>query len=221
MVKKTEVFDRIKDLGLVAVIRGPSYDLTMEMVAVLVSAGIKGIEITFTTPDALEVVKDLNQKYQEDILLGMGTVTQPEQASKAADAGARFLVSPHLNQELTKAMKKTGLLTIVGALTPSEIHRAFYDYQVDIVKVFPGSLVGPSYFEALRGPLPDLLLMPSGGVNLENLQDWLSAGATVVGLGGGMFPRRLIENKELDEITSRAKKCLEILNNFRQSSPPE
>jgi 2-dehydro-3-deoxyphosphogluconate aldolase/(4S)-4-hydroxy-2-oxoglutarate aldolase len=221
MIKKDDVFKRIKELGLVAVIRGPSYDLTMEMVEVLVSAGIEGIEITFTTPDALGVVKDINQKYKGEILLGMGTVTQPEQATKAADAGARFLVSPHLNQDLTEAMKKTGLLTIVGALTPSEIHTAFYDYQVDIVKVFPGSLVGPSYFEALRGPLPGLLLMPSGGVNLENLQDWLSAGATVVGLGGSMFPRRLIQNKEFDEISSRAKQCLEILDNFRQSSSPE
>jgi 2-dehydro-3-deoxyphosphogluconate aldolase/(4S)-4-hydroxy-2-oxoglutarate aldolase len=212
MAKTNVILNRIKDLGLIAVIRGPSPVLTIDLVAALVSAGIQGIEITFTTPDALNIVQELEEKYGNKILLGMGTLTKVDHAESAAQAGAKFIVSPHLNTDLARAMKKTGLVTILGALTPSEIAQAYYEYEADIVKVFPGSLVGPGYFQALRGPYPGLPMMPSGGVNKSNLLEWFSAGAFVVGVGGNLFPRHLIEERAFEEITIRAKEYLGIIN---------
>ncbi|MCJ7716881.1 MAG: bifunctional 4-hydroxy-2-oxoglutarate aldolase/2-dehydro-3-deoxy-phosphogluconate aldolase [Anaerolineales bacterium] len=214
MTKKEETLQKIQDLGILAVIRGPSEEVTIKMVAALVAGGVTGIEITFTTPNALEVVSALDKEFGSEIVLGMGTLTQPEQAELAIQAGAIFLVSPHTEKKLAKAMVKTGLPVMMGALTPSEVMQA-WAYGSDVVKIFPGSLGGPAYMKSLKGPFPDIPMMPTGGVSDQNLKDWFSAGAFAVGAGSNLCPKSLAMAGDFDQITSIARKYIKAIKEAR------
>jgi 2-dehydro-3-deoxyphosphogluconate aldolase/(4S)-4-hydroxy-2-oxoglutarate aldolase len=199
-MNKETVLDKIKDLGLLAVIRGPSKELTLQMVEALVAGGVTGIEITYTTPQAAEVVQALDETFGAEIVLGMGTLTDPAQAAEAAQAGAKFLVSPHTEAELAAAMTGTGLAVMLGAFTPSEVMQAVR-LGSDVVKIFPGSLGGPAYMKALRGPFPGIPMMPTGGVDENNLKDWFAAGAFAVGAGSKLCPKQLAVDGRFAEIT--------------------
>ena len=199
-MNKETVLDKIKDLGLLAVIRGPSKELTLQMVEALVAGGVTGIEITYTTPQAAGVVQALDETFGAEIVLGMGTLTDPAQAAEAAQAGAKFLVSPHTEAELAAAMTGTGLAVMLGAFTPSEVMQAVR-LGSDVVKIFPGSLGGPAYMKALRGPFPGIPMMPTGGVDENNLKDWFAAGAFAVGAGSKLCPKQLAVDGRFAEIT--------------------
>jgi 2-dehydro-3-deoxyphosphogluconate aldolase/(4S)-4-hydroxy-2-oxoglutarate aldolase len=201
---KTAVLDRIRALGLLAVIRGPSAAATLKAVHALVRGGVLGIEITYSTPEAPDVVQRLKDKYGDDVLLGMGTLTRPAQAQEASAAGAQFLVSPHTEDKLGESMFTTGLAVMFGALTPSEVVRA-NELGADIVKIFPGSLGGPRYLKSLRGPLPDIPMMPTGGVTADNVEEWFAAGAVAVGACGALCPANLIREGRFEEIEDRAR----------------
>lgn len=200
---KQQTLKKILDLGLVAVIRGPSPELTLKMVEALVAGGVQGIEITYTTPDAENVVRLLDQRFGEVITLGMGTLTRPEQAESAKAAGATFLVSPHCEPELGRVMVGSGLVAMIGALTPTEVAQA-YGLGCDIVKIFPGSLVGPAYIKALKGPFPKIPMMPTGGVSVENVAEWFAAGVVAVGAGSELCPPQWAKEGRFAEITQRA-----------------
>jgi 2-dehydro-3-deoxyphosphogluconate aldolase/(4S)-4-hydroxy-2-oxoglutarate aldolase len=207
---KQEVLDRIKTLGLLAVIRGPSADLTVDMVSALVEGGVKGIEITYSTPNAEEVVAALDKKFGDEILLGMGTLTDPAQTGAARAAGAKFIVSPICEKELVCAMVDSGLVAMAGALTPTEIFQA-YRMGVDVVKIFPGSLAGPSYVKALKGPFPYIPLMPTGGVSAANAADWFAAGVIAVGAGSELCPPQLAKEGKFAEIRKLAAEFVQIV----------
>jgi 2-dehydro-3-deoxyphosphogluconate aldolase / (4S)-4-hydroxy-2-oxoglutarate aldolase len=208
---KQAVLQRIKDVGLLAVIRGPSKELTIKMVEALIAGGVIGIEITYSTPQAEEVVTALKNAYGEDILLGMGTLTEPEQAISAKDAGANFLVSPICEPGLVTAMAASGLVTMAGALTPTEIFQA-YRLGTDVVKVFPGELTGPKYIKAIHGPFPYIPMMPTGGVTRENIADWFAAGVIAVGAGSALCPKNLAVEGRFLEISQLAAEFVEIVN---------
>lgn len=211
---KTEILEKVKELGLLAVIRGPSADLTVQMVDALVEGGVKGIEITYSTPDAEDVVRRLALKYGESILLGMGTLTKAGQAASAKEAGAMFLVSPVCEDELVKAMVASRLLTMAGALTPTEVLKA-YTMGVDVVKIFPGSLGGPAYIKALKGPFPYIPMMPTGGVNASNAADWFAAGVVAVGAGSELCPPQLAREGKFAEISQRAVEFVKVIQASR------
>ena len=215
MKTKEETIQKIKSLGLLAVIRGPSVKVTLSMVDALVAGGVTGIEVTYSTPQAEDVVKSLADRYGDEIVLGMGTLTRPEQAEASRQAGASFLVSPICQVELVKAMVDTGLAVITGALTPSEVFQA-YELGSDIVKIFPGSLTGPSYIKALRGPFPNIPMMPTGGVSLENIGDWFAAGAVAVGAGSELCPKKLVEAGEFNKISENARRFVEAIDKARK-----
>jgi 2-dehydro-3-deoxyphosphogluconate aldolase / (4S)-4-hydroxy-2-oxoglutarate aldolase len=202
-MNKQETLEKIKLLGLLAVIRGPSEDLTIQMVDALIAGGVCGIEITYSTPNAEQVVARLDKKYGEAILLGMGTLTETAQVERAKSVGAKFLVSPICEAELVKAMAASGLVSMAGALTPTEVFQA-YRLGSDVVKVFPGSLTGPAYIKALHGPFPYIPLMPTGGVSAENVGEWFAAGVVAVGAGSELCPPALAKEGKFDEITRRA-----------------
>jgi 2-dehydro-3-deoxyphosphogluconate aldolase/(4S)-4-hydroxy-2-oxoglutarate aldolase len=204
-MSKEETLKRLHDLGLVAVIRGPSPELTVRMVDALVAGGVLGIEITYTTPGAAEVVQELARTFGDAILLGMGTLTNPAQAAEALNAGARYLVSPITDEALGRAMVATGLPVMIGALTPTEVFRA-HQFGSDVVKLFPGSAVGPDYVRALRGPFPHIPLMPTGGVDEHNLADWFRAGVFAVGAGSQLSPAHLANAGQFDLITAVARR---------------
>lgn len=213
---KESTLRRVREVGLLAVIRGPSPQLTIQMVDALVAGGVFGIEITYSTPNAAEVVKSLDEKYGEKILLGMGTLTETRQVAEAVGAGARFLVSPHLDETLALAMTSSGLLVMIGALTPTEVVRA-HQLGSDVVKLFPGSLGGPAYMKALRGPFPHIPMMPTGGVSQDNIAEWLAAGAVAVGAGSNLCPTNLAKEGRFEEITAIAKTFVAALNQARGS----
>ncbi len=215
-MEKQVVLSKVEELGLLAVIRGPSAELTVEMVKALVAGGVLGIEITYSTPNAEEVVAELENHFGEKILLGMGTLTKPVQAQSAIAAGAHFLVSPICESKLVKAMISTGCPTMVGALTPSEVFQA-YQAGADVIKIFPGSLVGPGYIKALRGPFPQIPMMPTGGVSAMNVRDWFAAGAIAVGAGSELCPPSLAKEGRFTEITQRAADFAKVVREAKAS----
>jgi 2-dehydro-3-deoxyphosphogluconate aldolase/(4S)-4-hydroxy-2-oxoglutarate aldolase len=211
---KAEVLEKVKQLGLLAVIRGPSPELTVHMVEALIAGGVLGIEITYSTPNAEQVVSDLSRQFGGQILLGMGTLTKPEQAAAAKAAGATFVVSPVCEPVLLKSMVESGLLCMAGALTPTEVLRA-YNLGSDVVKVFPGSLGGPAYIKALKGPFPYIPMMPTGGVSTSNVADWFTAGVVAVGAGSELCPPKLAKEGKFDEISQRAAEFVQIVKSSR------
>ncbi len=213
-MNKVEVLEKVKQVGLLAVIRGPSAELTVKMVDALVIGGVLGIEITYSTPNAEEVVLELSGKYGDSIVLGMGTLTKLEQALSAKIAGASFLVSPICEPALVKSMVASGLLCMAGALTPTEVFQA-YKMGVDVVKVFPGSLGGPAYIKALKGPFPYIPMMPTGGVSAANAAEWFAAGVVAVGAGSELCPPQLAKEGKFDEISKRAADFVQVVRSAR------
>ena len=214
-MNKQEMLEKVKELGLLAVIRGPSPELTVKMVEALVAGGVLGIEITYSTPNAEEVVATLAKKFGDSIVLGMGTLTKPEQAQSAKNAGAHFLVSPICEPNLIKGMVDSGLLTMAGALTPTEVFQA-YTLGVDVIKVFPGSLGGPAYIKALKGPFPYIPMMPTGGVNASNVAEWFATGVVAVGAGSELCPPQLAKDGKFDEISKIASDFVKVVKTSRK-----
>jgi len=201
----TDRLQRLRDSAVLAVLRAPSAEIALDASEALIRNGITGIEVTYSTPDAAEVIAELVHRHGDAAYIGAGTVTTAEQAESAASAGARFLVSPGTSVPLGAAMLDTGLVVMTGALTPSEVMQAM-SIGVDVVKIFPASLGGPSYLGALRGPFPDVALMPTGGVNPDNVAAWFAAGAIAVGAGGDLVPASALASGEMSEIEVRAKR---------------
>lgn len=214
-MNKIDMLEKVKELGLLAVIRGPSPDLTVKMVEALVNGGVLGIEITYSTPNAEEVVTTLSKKFGNSIVLGMGTLTNPNQVQTAQAAGANFLVSPICEPSLVKAMAGSNLLCMAGSLTPTEVFQA-YTLGADVVKIFPGSLGGPAYVKALKGPFPQIPMMPTGGVNAGNMAEWFATGIVAVGAGSELCPPQLAKDGKFDEISKRAADFVQVVNASRK-----
>ena len=213
-MNKSEILEKVQELGLLAVIRGPSPELTVKMVEALVAGGVLGIEITYTTPNAEEVVRTLANQFGSRIVLGMGTLTKVEQVQSAKDAGANFLVSPICETNLVNSMVDSELLTMAGALSPTEVFQA-YSLGVDVIKIFPGSLGGPAYIKALKGPFPYIPMMPTGGVSAGNVAEWFATGVVAVGAGSELCPPQLARDGKFDEISKRASEFVQIVKSAR------
>jgi len=168
--------DRVLDRCIVAVIRAESPDLLVDVAEALVAGGVEVMEVTFTVPRATQVLEKVAQKLGTRILLGAGTVLDPETARAAILAGAEFIVSPAVNVEVIELCRRYSKLVMPGALTPTEVVMA-WQAGADIVKIFPSELTGPKYIKALRAPLPQIRMMPTGGVNLDTAEEFLKAGA--------------------------------------------
>lgn len=194
---------RVLDLGLVAIIRAPSGDQLVEVSQALLAGGIDVIEVTFTVPGILDVIKQVNQELGDKILLGAGTVLDPETARAAILAGAEYIVTPTVNVDVIRMCKRYGKLVMAGAFTPTEILTA-WEAGADIVKVFPADVGGPSYLKAVHGPLPQVRLLPTGGVNLDTLPSFVKAGACAVGLGSSLVEKEALANGDMDRILQQA-----------------
>jgi 2-dehydro-3-deoxyphosphogluconate aldolase/(4S)-4-hydroxy-2-oxoglutarate aldolase len=200
----TDRLARARATGVLAVLRAPSPEQALDAAEAIIRGGITGIEVTYSTPDAPAVIRELIARHGDAAYVGAGTVTTLEQATAAADAGAEFLVSPGTLPELTRAMLDTGRVVMTGAMTPTEVMGALA-LGVDVVKIFPASLGGPSYLGALRGPFPDAPLMPTGGVKPDNVAEWFAAGAVAVGAGGDLANSTSIKNGDWADLTARAE----------------
>ena len=194
----------VEAAGVVAVIRLREASALRSVVDALAEGGVRALEVTMTVPGAIRLIAELAPALPPEILLGAGTVLDAATARAAVDAGARFVVSPVFRPEVLAACHDLGAAAMPGCFTPTEILTA-WEAGADVVKVFPATALGPGYFRDLRGPLPQLKLMPTGGVSLLNAGDWIRAGAVAIGVGTALVDPALAEAGRFPEITSRAR----------------
>lgn len=205
---------RILDTGIVAVVRAPSSDDLISVVKALYAGGVECIEITMTTPNALEVIKASVEAIGDKALIGVGTVLDPETARMAINAGAQYVVTPTLNLDVIRLCKRYSRVIIPGAFTPTEILTA-WEAGADIVKVFPATALGPKYFKDIKGPLPHVRLTPTGGVDLDTIGEFIRCGADCVAVGGNMVKKELMAAKDYDGLTALARKFAEAVRAAR------
>ena len=211
--------EKLLDGGIVAIIRSDSPDRLAEVAEALYEGGIAVIEVTFTVPRVLETICSVRRRLGGKVLLGAGTVLDPESARAALLAGAEFVVAPSLDLDVIRLCHRYDKLAMPGAFTPTEVVRA-WEAGADIVKIFPASVGGPAYLKALRGPLPQIRMMPTGGVNLQTLPDFLKAGACAVGLGGSLVEKQALQTGDLDRIRSLAAQYVELVRTTRREMAP-
>jgi 2-dehydro-3-deoxyphosphogluconate aldolase/(4S)-4-hydroxy-2-oxoglutarate aldolase len=184
-IAKIEILQKIVASGLVSVIRAENPDQAAHIAEACALGGVAALEITFTVPGASGVIEHLAKRFSGQILMGAGTVLDPETARIAILAGAQFVVSPALNPETARLCNRYQVPYMPGAATIGEVIAAM-ECGADIVKVFPGEILGPAFVKAVKGPLPQAQLMPTGGVSLENVAQWINAGAVAIGVGGNL-----------------------------------
>jgi 2-dehydro-3-deoxyphosphogluconate aldolase/(4S)-4-hydroxy-2-oxoglutarate aldolase len=197
----------IQDLGVVAVIRMRDAAKLRAVVDAIAEGGVRAIEVTMTVPNAVGLIATLASSLPSDILLGDGTVTDVVTARAVIDAGARFVVGPVFRPDVIVARHERGVPIAPGCFSPTEILDA-HERGADIVKVFPATALGPSYIKDLRAPMPQLKLMPTGGVTLDNAGDWIRAGAVAVGVGSALLDAKAIDEGRLDVLTGNARRIV-------------
>lgn len=210
------VLQALADAAVVAVLRAPDAKSAVRATEALVAGGVTGIEITYSTPDAVSAIREIDRRYGDQVVLGAGTVRTATQATDAVDAGARYVVTPGTTPDLARAVLATGVTTLLGAFTPSEVITVS-EQGAHAVKVFPASLGGPAYLRALRAPFPELAFVPTGGVNPGNVGEWLKAGAVAVGAGGELCPGPDLAAGRYDVIEDRAREFTRAVAQWRQS----
>lgn len=204
-MNKEEVLQKISEYGVVAVIRMNDPEKLSKVIEAIRIGGVKCIEITMTVPGAVEVIRALASTVPPDVLIGAGTVTSAEIAVAVIGAGAQFVVSPVLNLEVIAVCKKHSVACMPGCYTPTEIFTA-WSAGADVCKVFPATSLGPKYFKDLSGPFPQIKLMPTGGVTIENVGEWIAAGAVAVGIGSDLLDKKAIDSGNYEALTERAAK---------------
>jgi len=200
----------IVNCGVVAIIRVASAQEAVAVCGAIAKGGVKPIEITMTVPGAIDAIKELKGAMGDNVLLGAGTVLDPETARAVVLAGAEFVVCPTLNLEVIEVCRRYSKIVVPGAFTPTEILTA-WEAGADIVKVFPATVGGPRYLRDIRGPLPQIRLMPVGGVNIDNTPDFIKAGAVGVAAGTSLVDRKAVSEGKYDIITENAKKFVEAV----------
>ena len=213
-MSREKTLERVLDGGIVAVIRADSADSAALAAQAVAEGGVSAIEITFTVPDAVEVLRRLRKELPEKIVLGAGTVLDPETARAALLAGARFIVSPTLNLDVIHLARRHGAPVFPGAFTPTEVLAA-WEAGADVVKIFPADVGGPNYLKSLRGPLPQIRLMPTGGVDLKTAEAFLNAGACCLGVGSALVDPKLIAARDFGRLRDLAAQYVAIVRRVR------
>ncbi len=206
---------RMTDAGIVAVVRAPDPGGLVDVVAALADGGVTVAEVTFTVPGAAEVIRAAKAQLGGRVLLGAGTVLDTETARLAILAGAEFVVSPTLNFDVIRLCKRYGVPVLPGAYTPTEILAA-WEAGADIVKVFPADALGPAFVRAMRGPLPQVRLMPTGGVDLSTAADFLAAGAVCLGVGSQLVEPVAVKTRDYARLTDLARQYVAAVREARQ-----
>ena len=215
-MEKAKVLAELKAIGLVPVLRADSVAKALAMAAAIADGGVTVLEVTMTVPGAIEVMRKLAET-RPDILIGAGTVLDAETARMCILEGAQFVVSPALNLKTIEMCHRYSVAVLPGALTPTEIVTA-WQAGADVVKVFPASAMGgASYLKAIKAPLPQVELIPTGGVSLGTAEEFLKAGAYALGVGGDLVDHKAITEGRAHEITANARKYLEIVKKFRSA----
>lgn len=213
MLKKEKVISKIKETGLVAIVRAESSEQAFRITDSCIEGGVAAIEIAFTVPSTHKVIEDIAVKYTSgEIIIGAGTVLDPETARIAILSGAQYVVSPCLNKDTIKLCNRYQIGCMPGAMTIKEVVECM-EAGADIVKVFPGELFGPKIINSIKGPIPQAELMPTGGVSLDNVDQWIKAGAVAVGVGSSLTSGA--KTGDYDSITSTAKEFIKKIKEER------
>ena len=215
MSKETQL-KQILDCGIVAVVRSQDSQQLVEVVRALADGGVTVAEITMTVPGALDVLRQVRSALGDRVLLGAGTILDTETARAALLAGAEYIVAPTVNLDVIRLCQRYNKLVMPGAFTPTEILAA-WEAGADIVKVFPAEVVGPAFFKALRGPLPQIRLMPTGGVDLTTAAAFLKAGACCLGIGGQLVEPAAVAARNFDRLRDLARQYVAIVQQARQA----
>lgn len=209
-----EKIETLLDCGVVAVLRAKSGEALLDVANALYDGGVTSIEVTFTVPGAHQIIEKVANQLGNKIMLGAGTVLDPETARIAILSGAEFIVAPTVNLDVIRMCKRYSKLALPGAFTPTEVITA-WEAGADVVKVFPSDVVGPAHLKALYGPFPHVRLMPTGGVNLETAASFLKAGAVALGIGTSLVDPAAVAAKDWTSISTTAKKYVEIIKATR------
>lgn len=203
MATKSQIIERLLNPGIIAVVRAKRADQVIPLAEALLAGGVIAVEITMTTPNAIEAIREASAKLGDRALIGVGTVLDEATCQAAIDAGAQFVVSPICRRELIAVAHKAGKPTMIGSYTPTEAQLA-HEAGSDFIKIFPADCLGPNYIKALRAPLPHLKIVPTGGVDLKTIGDFLKAGCAAVGAGSSLISKEILENDDWAELTRRA-----------------
>lgn len=217
-MKPEQTLDRIGEIGIIPVVRATSSEHALEAVEAIEAGGIPVVEITMTVPNAISTIREVRARSGERVLVGAGTVSNTEQARACLDAGAQFLVSPGLSVSVLELARTLGVLAIPGALTPTEVMAAS-EAGARAIKIFPcGSVGGPKYIKALRGPFPDLRFIPTGGVSPANAAEFFAAGAFAVGMGSDLVDALALRQGRKHEVVANCRAASDAVLAARQRS---
>jgi 2-dehydro-3-deoxyphosphogluconate aldolase/(4S)-4-hydroxy-2-oxoglutarate aldolase len=211
---REQALQRVLDCGIVAVVRSPDSHQLVEACAALADGGVSVVEITLTVPDALDVLRQVRRALGDRVLLGAGTILDAETGRAALLAGAEYLVAPTLNLDVIALCRRYGKLVMPGCFTPTEILTA-WQAGADVVKVFPADVLGPAFFKAVRAPLPQVRLMPTGGVDLTTAAEFLKAGACCLGVGGQLVEPKAVAARDFGRIRDLARQYVQIVRDTR------
>lgn len=214
-MSRHENLQRVLNSGIVAIIRANSGEQLVSVARALYEGGVDVIEVTFTVPNAIEVLTAVKRELGQQILLGAGTVLDPETARAAILAGAEFLVSPVVNLDVIRLGLRYDKLVMPGAYTPTEVLSA-WEAGAEVVKLFPADIGGPAYLKALKGPLPQVRILPTGGVNLQTLPDFFQAGACAVGLGSSLVEKDTVDRGDFTRIRDLARQYADLVRQVRK-----
>jgi 2-dehydro-3-deoxyphosphogluconate aldolase/(4S)-4-hydroxy-2-oxoglutarate aldolase len=209
-----ETLSRLVDSGVVAVLRGVEADQLIEITEALREGGVTAVEITADTPNVAEKLSEVAGSFDDEVVVGTGTVLDSETARTTLMAGAEFVVSPSLHEDVIETCNRYGAVTAPGVMTPTEAIRG-YEAGADFVKVFPAKTVGPAHLGAMKGPLGQIPMMPTGGVGPDNAADYIDAGAFAVGAGGSLVDYDAAERGDYDEITETAREFVQVVEDAR------
>lgn len=213
----SDVLNEVMDRKIVAIIRAPSSELLVDVARAIYEGGIRVIEVTMTVPNALEIIAEVNRQLGDKIVLGAGSVIDSETARAAMLAGAEFIVSPVVRPDVIQCCKRYGKAVMPGAFTPTEILTA-WEAGADVVKVFPANIGGPAYLKAVNAPLPQVRLMPTGGVDLDTLESFMNAGACAVGLGSSLVTKEAMAAGDVNQIRTLSAQYVELMERWKASS---
>ncbi|SDH66949.1 bifunctional 4-hydroxy-2-oxoglutarate aldolase/2-dehydro-3-deoxy-phosphogluconate aldolase [Alteribacillus bidgolensis] len=196
--------ESLQNSPVIAVIRRPPQDKMLDIAEALLAGGVKHMEITMEKPESADLIQQVKEEFGDRALVGAGTVLDEPSAVRAIHTGADFIFSPNLNCDVVRAAKRYGVTSIPGVMTPTEVVSA-YEAGADVVKIFPAATLGPGYLKELKGPLPHIPMIPTGGVNASNIQEFIDNGAVAVGVGGSLMDKQAIEEGNLEKLTQNAK----------------
>jgi len=203
-MNRQEIVQKIEETGILAVVRLNGSDNLDKIIEELANGGVRALEITMTTPNAVEIIRNISKTLSDEFLIGAGTVLDPDTAEAVINAGAQFVVSPVFKPAIIETAHKYDKAVLSGAFSATEILAA-WEAGADIVKVFPATVVGPRYFKDIHGPLPQIKLTPTGGVTIDNAEEFIRCGAVCLGVGSALLDKQMIKNQDWQGLTERAQ----------------